>query len=58
MIFLISSSAFAYRGGLAKYKYTKPYITKKGQYRSGSMRDVSGNGNKFDNANSLGLNGK
>ena len=59
-------SAFAYRktsfaaprGGSPKYKMTKPYVTKRGQFRSGAIKDVSANGNKFDNADALGMNSK
>lgn len=57
-------NAFAYRktsfsiprGGFPKYKMTKPYVTKQGQFRCGAIKDVSSNGNKFDNANVLGMN--
>jgi hypothetical protein len=60
------SLAFAYRntsysvpkGGSPKYKMTKPYVTKQGQFRTGAIKDVSANGNRFDNADTLGMNPK
>ncbi len=42
----------------ASYKYVGPYVTKSGQYRSPGIRDTSANGNKYDNANYIGLNGR
>ena len=54
----ISEYAFAARSGAAHYKYTKPYVTKKGQFRSGAIKDVSANGNKLDNADTLRMNPK
>ena len=59
MLILISCSivyAKGSRGGSAKYKFTRPYVTKSGKYRSGAIKDVSGNGNKYDNADALRLN--
>lgn len=58
LVLSTSQYALAFRGGTAHYKYTKPYVTKQGQFRNGAIKDVSANGNKFDNANKLGLNGK
>ena len=63
---IFAADAFAYRtpsysaprGGSPKYKMTKPYVTKQGQFRSSAIKDVSANGNKFDNADVLGMNPK
>ena len=46
----IAGSAFA------RIKYINGYYTRSGQYRSGHFKDVSGDGNPYNNANYLGLN--
>ena len=58
LIMPTSQFAFAAKGGAARYKSTKPYVTKTGQFRSGAVKDVSANGNEFDNAKTLGMNPK
>ncbi|GEM_PF-3835525 len=54
----LQTYAFAKKGGLPKYKLTRPYVTKNGQFRSSGFRDASNNGYLFDNASKIGLNNK
>jgi len=52
VITMITSNSYA------AIKYVKGYFKSDGTYVSGHYKDTSGDGNKYNNASSLGLNKK
>lgn len=44
--------------GYCAIRYINPYFRGDGTYVSGHYRDTSGDGNPYNNANYLGLNGR
>ncbi|HYE22672.1 MAG TPA: hypothetical protein VD998_03735 [Verrucomicrobiae bacterium] len=57
IVFLLAVSFVAVAGtAYAEIKYVKSYNRSDGTYVSGHYKDTSGDGNRYNNANYLGLN--